>query len=160
MLFQIRIGYERFGTRRLRPEHPCVKRALWKLCAWNQANTFPGVRTLTSRSDIILFRKAPMCAYACGKRTKTHVFFQTPSHSILSGFSVIPIRLKNMRHSGWTIDDNRHCIASNFVVTLSAIFIDILLERFVITLASDGAPKFGAWHWEPNPDFSIGVSRV
>ena len=56
--------------------------------------------------------------------------------------------------------DNRHCIASNFVVTLSAIFIDILLERFVITLASDGAPKFGAWHWEPNPDFSIGVSRV
>jgi cytochrome P450 len=43
--------------------------------------------------------------------------------------------------------DNRHCIASNFVVTLSAIFIDILLERFVITLASDGAPKFGAWHW-------------
>jgi unspecific monooxygenase len=56
--------------------------------------------------------------------------------------------------------DKRHCIASDFVVALSALFIKALLERFVVTLASDGPPKFGAWHWEPNPDFSIYVSRM
>jgi cytochrome P450 len=56
--------------------------------------------------------------------------------------------------------DKRHCIASDFVVTLSAMFIETLLERFVVTLASDGPPKFGAWHWEPNPDFSIAISRI
>src|SRR5262249_10853773 len=56
--------------------------------------------------------------------------------------------------------DKHHCIASDFVVTLSAMFIEVLLERFVITLASNGPPKFGTHHWEPNPDFSISVSRI
>jgi cytochrome P450 len=56
--------------------------------------------------------------------------------------------------------DKRCCIASDFVVTLSAVFIETLLERFVVTLASDGPPKFGAFHWEPNPDFSIAVTRL
>jgi cytochrome P450 len=56
--------------------------------------------------------------------------------------------------------DKRHCIASNFVVALSATFVEVLLEGFVITLASDGPPKFGSYHWEPNPEFSITVSRI
>jgi cytochrome P450 len=56
--------------------------------------------------------------------------------------------------------DKKHCIASDFVVTLSAMFIEVLLERFAVTLASDGPPKFGSHHWEPNPDFSITLSRV
>ena len=56
--------------------------------------------------------------------------------------------------------DKRRCIASDFVVTLSAMFIEILLERFEVTLASDGPPKFGAYHWEPNPDSSIVVTRL
>jgi cytochrome P450 len=56
--------------------------------------------------------------------------------------------------------DKRHCIASDFVVTLSAIFLETLLERFVVTLASDGPARLGAYHWEPNPDFSIAVSHI
>jgi cytochrome P450 family 135 len=56
--------------------------------------------------------------------------------------------------------DKRRCIAADFVVALSAMFVETLLERFVVTLASDGPPKFGAWHWEPNPDFSIALSRI
>jgi len=56
--------------------------------------------------------------------------------------------------------DKRRCIASDFVVALSAMFIETLLERFTVTLASDGPPKFGAHHWEPNPDFSIAISRL
>jgi len=56
--------------------------------------------------------------------------------------------------------DKRRCIASDFVVTLSTMFVETLLEQFVVTLASDGLPTFGAHHWEPNPDFSIAVSRL
>jgi cytochrome P450 len=56
--------------------------------------------------------------------------------------------------------DKRRCIAADFVVTLSAMFVETLLERFEVTLASDGPPKLGAYHWEPNPDFSITVSHM
>jgi cytochrome P450 len=56
--------------------------------------------------------------------------------------------------------DKRRCIAPDFVVRLSAMFVETLLERFVMTLASDGPPKLGAHHWEPNSDFSIVVSRI
>jgi cytochrome P450 len=56
--------------------------------------------------------------------------------------------------------DKRRCIASDFVVTLSTMFTETLIERFVVTLASDGPPKYGEYHWEPNPDFSIALSRM
>jgi cytochrome P450 len=56
--------------------------------------------------------------------------------------------------------DKRRCIAADFVVALSAMFVETLLERFGVTLASDGPPKFGAYHWEPNPDFSIALCRI
>jgi hypothetical protein len=29
-----------------------------------------------------------------------------------------------------------------------------------VTLASDGPARLGAYHWEPNPDFSIAVSHI
>lgn len=54
--------------------------------------------------------------------------------------------------------DKRRCIASDLVVTLSTMFVETLLEKFVVTLASDGPPEFGAYHWEPNRGFSVVVS--
>jgi cytochrome P450 family 110 len=56
--------------------------------------------------------------------------------------------------------DKRHCIASDFVVTLSSMFVETLLERFVVRSASDAPPQLGAYHWEPNPDFSIALSPI
>ena len=56
--------------------------------------------------------------------------------------------------------DKKRCIASDLVVTLSTMFVETLLEQFVVTSASDGPPEFGAHHWEPNRDFSVVVSRV
>jgi len=56
--------------------------------------------------------------------------------------------------------DKRRCIAADFVVKLSAMFVETLLEGFVVTLASDGPSTLGAYHWEPNTDFSIAVSCI
>jgi cytochrome P450 len=56
--------------------------------------------------------------------------------------------------------DKRRCIAADFAVALSAMFVEILLGGFEVTLAADGPPKFGAYHWEPNPDFSITLNRI
>jgi cytochrome P450 len=54
--------------------------------------------------------------------------------------------------------DKRRCIAANLVVALTSIFIEILLKRFVFTVTRDGPPKYGAYHWEPNPEFSISIA--
>ena len=51
--------------------------------------------------------------------------------------------------------DKRHCIASDFVVTLSAMFIETLLERFVVTLASDGPPKLAPITGSRTPIFRL-----
>ena len=56
--------------------------------------------------------------------------------------------------------DKRRCIAGDLVMALSSIFIEILLKRFVVTLAWDGLPKYGAYHWEPNPDFAVAIARI
>jgi cytochrome P450 len=56
--------------------------------------------------------------------------------------------------------DKRRCIAGDLVIALSSIFIEILLKRFVVTLAWDGPPKYGAYHWEPNPDFAVAIARI
>jgi cytochrome P450 len=54
--------------------------------------------------------------------------------------------------------DKRRCIAGDLVTALSSIFIEILLKRFVVTLALNGPPKYGAYHWEPNPDFTVAIA--
>ena len=85
------------------------------------------------------------------------MFFQIRSNLIQSALSVVHYPLEEYAPFGL---DKRRCIAADFVVALSAMFVEILLEGFEVTLASDGPPKFGAYHWEPNPDFSIAVSRI
>ena len=57
--------------------------------------------------------------------------------------------------------DKRRCVGADFVVSLSAMFVEILLKKFSISAAGDGPPVFGAYHWEPNPEFSeIGRAHV
>jgi cytochrome P450 len=56
--------------------------------------------------------------------------------------------------------DRWRCIASDFVVTISAMFVEALLEGFEVALAADGPPELGAYHWEPNSDFSIAISQI
>jgi hypothetical protein len=51
-------------------------------------------------------------------------------------------------------------VPSADATALTSIFIEILLKRFVVTLAWDGPPKYGAYHWEPNPDFSVAIARA
>jgi cytochrome P450 len=55
--------------------------------------------------------------------------------------------------------DKRRCIAADFVMALSTMFVEILLGQFLITLAADGPPIHGAFHWEPNPHFSITLTH-
>ena len=54
--------------------------------------------------------------------------------------------------------DKRRCVGADFVVGLSTMFVEILLKNFTIAPAADGPPVFGAYHWEPNPEFSITVA--
>jgi cytochrome P450 len=51
--------------------------------------------------------------------------------------------------------DKTRCVGADFVVNLGAIFVEILLKNFAIALVKDGPPVFGAYHWEPNPEFSM-----
>jgi cytochrome P450 len=55
--------------------------------------------------------------------------------------------------------DKRRCIAGDFVIDISALFVEVLLRNFDLRLVSDGPPVLGAFHWEPNPDLSITISR-
>jgi len=54
--------------------------------------------------------------------------------------------------------DKTRCVGADLVVDLSAMFVEILLRNFTLTLTADGPPVFGAYHWEPNPDFSITIA--
>lgn len=54
--------------------------------------------------------------------------------------------------------DKRRCIGADLVITLSTIFVEILLKNFTVTMVSDGPQVFGAYHWEPNPDFTVAIA--
>jgi cytochrome P450 len=56
--------------------------------------------------------------------------------------------------------DSHHCIAADWVFSLSASFVMTLLRGFDLGLASDGPPRRGKFHWEPGPDFSILLART
>lgn len=51
--------------------------------------------------------------------------------------------------------DRRRCVGADLVISLSMLFLDTLLKNFSLSVAHDGPPVFGAYHWEPAPDFAI-----
>ena len=56
--------------------------------------------------------------------------------------------------------DKHRCIAAEFVVSVSALFIEVLLSEYRVALAAVGPPRLGAFHWEPGPDLAIVLSRI
>lgn len=56
--------------------------------------------------------------------------------------------------------DKRRCVGADLVVALTTIFAETLLTNFTIELAEDGPPVFGAYHWEPNPNFAIVLAPI
>jgi cytochrome P450 len=55
--------------------------------------------------------------------------------------------------------DKRRCIAADFVVRVSAIFVDIVTTKLRLKLLADGPARRGAYHWEPACELSI-VARA
>jgi cytochrome P450 len=51
--------------------------------------------------------------------------------------------------------DKRRCAGANFVIELSTLFVETVLNNFSMSLAHDGPSFYGAYHWEPAPDFAI-----
>lgn len=47
------------------------------------------------------------------------------------------------------------CIVSEFVITLSTLFVRVLVERFNWSTAGGGGRHHGRHHWEPNAAFAI-----
>jgi unspecific monooxygenase len=67
----------------------------------------------------------------------------------------------------WSIDefapfglDKHRCIAADFVIAISTMFVEIVLSEFQLEMASVGPPRKGVYHWEPGPDLSIVVGRT
>lgn len=56
--------------------------------------------------------------------------------------------------------DKTRCIGSSLVIDLGGIFVEILLKNFKVTLVADGPPVMGQYHWEPNPGFSVVLTRL
>lgn len=56
--------------------------------------------------------------------------------------------------------DKRRCVGSNFVIELSTMFVETLLKNFSLSVAADGPPVYGAYHWEPAPNFAIALTPV
>jgi cytochrome P450 len=66
----------------------------------------------------------------------------------------------------WSIDefapfglDKHRCIAADFVIAISTMFVEIVLREFQLAIASVGPPQKGIYHWEPGPDLSIVLGR-
>jgi cytochrome P450 len=55
--------------------------------------------------------------------------------------------------------DKRRCIAADFVVRVSSIFVDIVTTELKLKLLADGPARKGAYHWEPDCELSI-VARA
>jgi cytochrome P450 len=55
--------------------------------------------------------------------------------------------------------DQHRCPAGDLVVELSSLFIQNLVREFEIECISDGPPKRGVYHWQPNEKFTVRLKR-
>ena len=55
--------------------------------------------------------------------------------------------------------DKHRCIAADFVVVVSALFVEIVLSEYRLNMVSVGLPRLGAFHWEPGSDLAIDLAR-
>jgi cytochrome P450 len=56
--------------------------------------------------------------------------------------------------------DKRRCVGADLVIALTTMFAEALLRNFTIEVAEDGPAVFGAYHWEPAPNFAITLTPV
>jgi cytochrome P450 len=55
--------------------------------------------------------------------------------------------------------DKKRCIGADFVVHLTACFVDRLSREYDWEITADGPPHRSVYHWQPSPAFAVRVKR-